>query len=104
MKNDKKRGDSGYRGIIETLAAGRGATFAGSKRTVDAIFEMIADYVFGIKPLGKTLRIPRFGTFYLKKQAAREVVNPLDWKTTMRLPKSEALGFRAAKVLRRNVK
>ncbi len=81
--------------LVEAVAAKTGLTKADSARAVDAVFEAMTE---GLKKEGK-VSLVGFGTFAVKKRAARDGINPLT-KEPLHIPAKKAVSFKAGSKLK----
>ena len=81
--------------LVEAVAAKTGLTKADSARAVDAVFEAMTQT---LKKEGK-VSLVGFGTFSVKKRAARDGINPLT-KAPLHIPAKKAVSFKAGSKLK----
>lgn len=83
------------RQFIDRVAAKTGMTKRDSERTMDAIFQTLAE----VLEEGDRIQINKFGVFQTKRRAPRMARNPYTGETRP-LPAATALAFKAAPALR----
>ena len=81
--------------LVELVAAKVGLTKADAGRALDAVLEGIQT---GLKKEGKVAFVG-FGTFTVKKRAARDGINPLT-KEPLHIPAKKAVTFKAGSKLK----
>ena len=81
--------------LVEAVAKKANLTKADSLRAVDALFEAVTE---GLKKEGK-VAIVGFGTWAVKKRAARTGINPLT-KESIKIPAKMAVSFKAGSKLK----
>lgn len=81
--------------LVEAVAAKTGLTKADAGRAVDAVFEAMTQT---LKKEGK-VSLVGFGTFTVKKRAARDGINPLT-KAPLHIPAKKAVSFKAGSKLK----
>lgn len=84
--------------LVELVAAKAGLTKADAGRAVDAVLEGIET---GLKKEGKVAFVG-FGTFAVKKRAARDGINPLT-KEPLHIPAKKAITFKAGSKLKDSI-
>ena len=85
----------GKQELVEVVAAKAGLTKADANRALDAALEGIKS---GLKKEGKVTLVG-FGTFAVKKRAARDGINPLT-KKPLHIPAKNAVSFKAGSKLK----
>jgi DNA-binding protein HU-beta len=81
--------------LIESVADSAGLSKADASRAVDAIIDSISGALSG----GNTVSLVGFGTFAVKKRAARQGRNPRTGET-IQIKASNVPGFKAGKALK----
>ena len=84
--------------LVEVIAAKAGLTKADAGRALDAALEGIKS---GLKKEGKVALVG-FGTFAVKKRAARDGINPLT-KKPLHIPAKNAVSFKAGSKLKDSI-
>ena len=84
--------------LVEEIAAKAGLTKADANRALDAAIEGIKK---GLKKEGKVTLVG-FGTFAVKKRAARDGINPLT-KQPLHIPAKKAVSFKAGSKLKDSI-
>ena len=81
--------------LIESVAASAGLSKADAGRAVDAVVDSISGALSG----GGSVSLVGFGTFSVKKRAARQGRNPRTGET-IQIAASNVPGFKAGKALK----
>ena len=81
--------------LIDTVSTQTGLAKADATRAVDAVLDSIT----GALKSGDTVAIVGFGTFAVKKRAARTGHNP-QTRAPIQIPASNVPGFKAGKALK----
>jgi len=81
--------------LIEAVADSAGLSKADASRAVDAV----VDSITGALSKGQTVSLVGFGTFAVKKRAARQGRNPRTGET-IQIAASNVPGFKAGKALK----
>jgi DNA-binding protein HU-beta len=84
--------------LIEEIALRTDSSKGEAQRYMESFEEVVASTLRG----GDEIQITGFGKFYIRKQKAREGVNP-QTKEKMRIPASKVLTFSAGKGLKGTV-
>jgi len=81
--------------LIEAVAGSAGLSKADAGRAVDAVIDSISGALSG----GQTVSLVGFGTFAVKRRAARQGRNPRTGET-IQIAASNVPGFKAGKALK----
>jgi nucleoid DNA-binding protein len=73
-----------------------------TKTQADAIVREVFDEVAAALDKGEEVKIAGFGTFVVKKRAARKGLNPAT-KAVIEIPATKVVGFKAAKHLKESL-
>lgn len=84
--------------MISTIAEELSMTKVAAAKTFDAVFDVLVGY---LKKEG-SIRLPGFGTFSVKKRAAREGRNPSTGEH-IKIPARKVVTFKPAKDLKERV-
>lgn len=81
--------------LVAAIAAKTGDTKKGAEATVNAFVEVVTDALVG----GEKVQLVGFGSFEVRKRAARKGRNP-QTKEEIKIPASKAPVFKAGKALK----
>jgi len=88
--------------LVTKLAKKTGLTQAKAAEAVDAIFNPTKGLLVAELAAGKKVTLPGFGTFFLRKRAARNGRNPATGKP-ITIPARNYPGFKVGKTLKEKV-
>ncbi len=88
--------------LVVKLAKKTGLTQAKAAEAVDAIFNPAKGLLVSELAAGKKVTLPGFGSFFLRKRAARKGRNPATGKQ-INIPARQYPGFKVGKTLKEKV-